>query len=440
MSGVIAIVGRPNVGKSTLFNRLVGYAKAIVDDQPGVTRDRNYARVELGGKSATLVDTGGFDLEVKQGIMAQVRRQTLLALEEADLILVLADGREGLNPHDRELLDVLRRSHKPFILAVNKIDGPEKEAALSDFYELGVEPVLPLSAAHGHGIRGLVECLAELLPPVEAEAAAEGLIRIAVIGRPNVGKSSLLNRLIGEERALVTEAPGTTRDPVDALIEHQGRRYLLVDTAGIRRRGRVSLKLEKYSVMRALRSLERCDVALILTDALEGITDQDAHVAGYALEQGRGVILVVNKWDAVKDKSAAGKKLKADLELKMNFLAFAPVLTASALTGLRVNQIFGLVDKVFAQFDSRFPTSQVNQVLSRALEAHPPPYVGRGRLKFYYATQAGTRPPTFVLFASRPDQVHFSYRRYLTNVFRQAFTLDKTPVRVLIRPHRQGKS
>jgi len=434
MSALVAIVGRPNVGKSTLFNRLVGYNKAMVDDQPGVTRDRNYAQVKVRGKPVTLVDTGGFDPDLKAGLTALVREQTMMALEEADLTVFLADGRQGLNPHDRELLDLLRRSGRPFLLAVNKIDGPEKEAALADFYALGVEPVWPVSAAHGYGVRDFIDYLAGLLPEAEEETPPEGLVRVGVIGRPNVGKSSLVNRLLGEERTLVAETPGTTRDPVDVTVEHRGRFYLLVDTAGIRRKGRVSLKLEKYSVMRALKSLERCDVALLLVDSVEGITDQDAHVAGYALDRGRGLILVFNKWDLIKDQRAELKKIKASLELKMKFLSFAPFLSVSALTGLRTGRIFGLIDEVFAQYSFRAPTGQVNRVLEQAVLAHIPPYVGRSRLKFYYGTQVSTRPPTFVLFANRPDKVHFSYQRYLTNSFREAFGLDKVPVRVLLRP------
>jgi len=437
MSALVAIVGRPNVGKSTLFNRLVGYNKAIVDDQPGVTRDRNYAQVKIGGKPVTLVDTGGFDPDLKEGLTTQVREQTLMALEEADLTVFLADGRQGLSPHDRDLLDILRRSGRPFLLAVNKIDGPEKETALSDFYALGVEPVWPVSAAHGYGVRDFIDHLAGLLPELEAEAPPADRVRVGVIGRPNVGKSSLVNRLIGEDRTLVAETPGTTRDPVDVTVKHGGRSYLLVDTAGIRRKGRVSLKLEKYSIMRALKILERCDVALLLIDSAEGVTDQDAHVAGYAVDRGRGLILVFNKWDLIKDQRTELKRVKAALDLKMKFLSFAPYLTVSALTGLRTGRIFGLIDEVFAQYSFRASTGRVNRVLEQAVQAHLPPYVGRRRLKFYYGTQVATRPPTFVLFANRPEKVHFSYQRYLANCFREAFGLDKVPVRVLLRPRQK---
>jgi GTP-binding protein len=439
VSSLVAIVGRPNVGKSTLFNRLVGYNKAIVDDLPGVTRDRNYAQVELDGRTITLVDTGGFDADDKDGLMAQVREQTLLALEEADLTVFLADGKQGLNPHDRELVEILRRSQRPFLVAVNKIDGPEKEGALGEFYELGVDRILALSSAHGYGIRDFQEQMLAMLPEGEETEPPVGVVRVAVIGRPNVGKSSLINRLIGQERALVADLPGTTRDPVDIQVERNGRHYMFVDTAGIRRKGKVSFKVEKFAVVRALKSLDRCDVALLLIDSLEGVTDQDAHVAGYAVEKGRAVILVFNKWDMVKDKRAAQKQIQDFYDLKMRFLSFAPHLTASAKTGMRVEKIFPMLDEVFEQYDRRVNTGQVNTVLQKALEAHTPPYVGRGRLKFFYASQTSTRPPTFVLFANRPDKVHFSYERYLANTFKEAFGFDKVPVRLIIRPRHKDK-
>jgi GTP-binding protein len=439
MRSLVAIVGRPNVGKSTLFNRLVGYSKAIVDDAPGITRDRNYAPVDLAGRPVTLVDTGGFDSAEKVGMMAQVRAQTLAAVEEADLIILLTDGKQGLSPHDRDLVDILRRGQRPFLLAVNKIDSPEKEDLLSEFHELGISPVLPISASHGYGVRSFVDHVADMLPELPRPDSLKDVVRVSVIGRPNVGKSSLINRLIGEERTLVTDIPGTTRDPVDIMVEREGRPYLFVDTAGIRRKGKVSHKVEKFSVMRSLRSLERSDVALLLVDAAEGVTDQDAHVAGYAVESGRAVILVFNKWDLVKEKNKAQKKIRGYFDLKLRFLSFAPYVTASALSGLRVERVFPLIDEVFEQFSTRFPTGQVNRVLEKAVEMHTPPYAGRGRLKFFYATQASVRPPTFVVFVNKPDKVHFSYHRYLSNTFREAFGLDKVPVRVLLRHRNKEK-
>lgn len=439
MGSILAIVGRPNVGKSTLFNRLVGFNKAIVDDMPGVTRDRNYAPLTLKDTTATLIDTGGFEPEGSLGIPALIRSQTLLAIEEADLTILLVDGKSGLNPLDYELIDILRRSEHPFLLVVNKIDGPELEHNLADFYSLGIEPVLPLSAAHGYGIHDFLDTLAEMLPSGEEAPVDEDLIRVSVIGRPNVGKSSLINRLIGQERILVSETPGTTRDPVDITIERDGRQFMFVDTAGIRRKGRVSFKIEKFAIVRALRSLERSDIALLLIDSVEGLTDQDAHVAGYALERGRGLILLFNKWDLVQDRRTRQKDIKKQLELKLRFLSYAPYLTASAKTGLRVEKIFTALEQVFSQYTTRVTTGQLNRVLEKTLKAHPPPYVGRRRLKFYYATQARTRPPTFILFVNQPGKVHFSYERYLVNSFREAFGLDKTSIKLIFRPRQNRR-
>jgi GTP-binding protein len=439
MRSILAIVGRPNVGKSTLFNRLVGFNKAIVDDMPGVTRDRNYGELQLKDSTVTLIDTGGFEAENSVGIPAQIRSQTLLAIEEADLTIILTDGKSGLNPHDYELIDILRRSGRPFLLAVNKIDGLEHEGKLADFYSLGIEPVLPLSSAHGYGIGDLLDTLDEMLPKGEEAPVDENLIRVSVIGRPNVGKSSLINRLIGQERTLVSEIPGTTRDPVDITIEREGRQFMFVDTAGIRRKGKVSFKIEKFAIVRALKSLERSDIALLLIDSVEGLTDQDAHVAGYALERGRGLILLFNKWDLIQDRRAQQVEIKKQMELKLRFLSYAPYLTASAKTGMGVEKIFKALEQVFSQYTTRVTTGQLNRVLGKAVEAHQPPYVGRQRLKFYYATQARTRPPTFVLFVNQPGKVHFSYERYLINSFRKAFGLDKTSIKLLLRPRQNRK-
>ena len=372
--------------------------------------------------------------------MAQVREQTLAALEEADLTVMMADGKQGLTPHDRELFGILRRSGRDFILVVNKIDGPEKEVALADFYELGAEDVLPVSAAHGYGVPSFLNELNSRLPVDDSSLEVEDYrTRVAVIGRPNVGKSSLVNKLLGSDRALVSAVPGTTRDPLDAVITRGDKEYVFVDTAGIRRKGRVSQKVEKFAVMRALRSLERADVALLLIDSVEGLTDQDAHVAGYALESGRGIILVFNKWDIVEDRNNARKRIGASLDLKMSFLSYAPRLFISAQTGRGLDKVFPVIDEVAAQLKSRQNTHQVNLVLEKAVAAHTPPYAGSHRLKFYYATQTNVSPPTFVVFANKPEKVHFSYQRYLANVFRDSFGLDKVPVRVKFKPRKKGK-
>ena len=431
---LVAIVGRPNVGKSTLFNRLAGSRTAIVDDQPGVTRDRNYARVEIRGRSVMIVDTGGILGEEEPGIMAGVRRQALAAIDEADLTVFLADGKDGLHPVDRELADLLRRSGRPFLLVVNKIDGVEKEDLLHDFYELGIEPILPLSAAHGYGIRDFLDILGDRLLEEAPEPESEDRIRLAVIGRPNVGKSSLVNRLAGAERSLVDDVPGTTRDPVDVTVEHRGRTFVLVDTAGIRRKGRVAHGVERLSVMRALSNLEDCDVALMLIDSSEGITEQDAHVAGYAVDRGRAVVLLFNKWDLIK-RPEEGRKLIADgMDLKMRFLDFAPRLNISALTGQSVQRIFPAVSRVFTQYTTKVGTGPLNRAIQDAVAAHTPPYAGRGRIKFFYATQTGIRPPSFVAFSNRSDQIHFSYHRYLVNRIRSTFGLTEIPIRLHFKP------
>ncbi len=434
MSALVALVGRPNVGKSTLFNRLVGQPLALVDDRPGVTRDRHYHALTLDDRQGTLIDTGGFDPTELDPLVGQIKAQALAALEEADLTVLVVDGREGPTPHDRELADLIRRSGRPYLVAVNKIDSFEKEIHLHEFHELGLDGLCPVSAAHGYGLREFKEALAPWLEPVpEEEDPDQAPPRVAIIGRPNAGKSSLVNRLCGEDRLVVDHRPGTTRDAVDVRIERRGRPYLLVDTAGVRRKGRVDEKLEKLSVMRALKSLDRADLAVLVVDALEGLSDQDAHIAGYAVERGRPVIILANKWDAVKRKDEAKKEIQRALDLKMAFLEKAPVLTASAKTGLRVEDLFALIDRILGQYRFRATTGEVNRVIEAAVEAHTPPHAGRGRLKFYYATQVSTKPPTFVVFANKPGEVHFSYRRFLVNRLKEAFGLDLVPVRLVLR-------
>jgi GTP-binding protein len=429
---VIALVGRPNVGKSSLFNRLLRRSAALVDDRPGVTRDRHYGRLSIDDRAGLLVDTGGFELAAEP-LSSPINEQIHLALLECDLAVLVVDGLLGRHPRDAELADLIRRSGRPSILAVNKIDSPEKEALALEFHGLGFEDLLPVSAAHGLGVSSLEDALYHYLseaPPMEEEQFAP---RIAVIGRPNAGKSSLINRLCGHNRLVVDPTPGTTRDAVDVTLEIKGRPYVLVDTAGVRRRGRVSEKLEKLSVLRALKSLEKCDVAFLVVDASEGLADQDAHIAGYAFERGRPIVLVVNKWDLISEKLEIRTAFQRDLELKMAFLEKAPWMTVSAKSGQGLNKLWPLVDRIMEQFASRAPTAEVNRVVSAAVEAHNPPYVGKGRLKFYYATQASTRPPSFVLFANHPEAVHYSYKRFLINRLKEAFNLDLIPVRVFFR-------
>jgi GTP-binding protein len=436
MKPIVALVGRPNVGKSTLFNRLTRTRDALVDDFPGVTRDRNYGDAEWDEVPFTVVDTGGFAGQVDDSFADAIRQQVFQAIEDADAVIMMMDGKYGLSPFDRDIVDRLRDAGKTVFYVVNKIDGPEQENALVDFYRLGLEKVYPLSAEHRYGLVDLLDALVKTFPP--STDAPRDEIKIAVVGRPNVGKSSLINRLIGQPRHLVSDIPGTTRDAVDSVLTHHGQQYRLIDTAGIRRKGKVSQKLEKFSIMKALRSLDRCDVALILIDASEGITDQDISVAGYAYDRGCGCIFLLNKWDLVEKDHRTVKAYTERLHMEAKFLTFAPVMTISALTGQRLQRIFQLVKEVYEQYAARIPTGRVNRILEQAMKDNEPSLHRGRRIKFYYATQASSQPPTFILFVNYPEAVHFSYRRYLLNQIRSAAGLDKTPVRLLLR-QRSGR-
>lgn len=430
MSAIVAIVGRPNVGKSTLFNRLLGRRIAIVDDFPGATRDRNYALVTRYDKPFTLVDTGGFEPVSRENLLAQMREQSRLAMEEADIILFVMDAREGLTPADQDVAAMLRRVEKPVFFVVNKVDGPAQETATGEFYALGADEFCLVSAEHGLGMGELTQLIQDALPEADPLEEEEPETRLAVVGRPNVGKSSLVNRLLGFERVVANPEAGTTRDSVDTRFVHQGKPYVLIDTAGIRRKGRVSLKLEKYSVIQALRSLDRCHIALVLIDAVEGITDQDLTIAGYAHERGRAVVLVVNKWDLVqKDNTTTGRFIK-DIRGAFKFLPDCPVHFVSAETGQRVARILADVAKVDREFSKRVATAELNRILKDAEISHPPPMFKGKRLKLFYMTQVAVRPPTFVLFVSRAEGIHFSYQRYLVNCLRQAFGFIGCPIRL----------
>lgn len=433
---VIAIVGRPNVGKSTLFNRMSRSNQALVGDLPGVTRDRNYAQLTWEEKTFTLVDTGGYVVSESSDLEDLTREQILQALDEADIILFVADAKTGLHPEDSELVDLLRRTAKPVFFAVNKVDGPEQERNLADFYELGLDRIYPTSAAHGYGIGQLLSELAAFVPETRDDLGddqAQEAIKVAIIGRPNVGKSTLVNHLLGTQRVIVSATPGTTRDAVDSVLEQRGQRYLLIDTAGIRRKGRIREKLEKISIMRALQSIDRSHVSMILLDALEGITDQDLHIAGYIQERYRGCIVGINKWDAVENDRKQTTRLLEEVRDRFRFFPFAPIITFSALSGKRVARIIPTVREVFLQYNRRITTGILNRGLAEALRKHEPPVVKGRRLKFFYATQASTKPPTFVLFCNYPDSIHFSYERYLTNQLRDTFGLDKSPIRLIFR-------
>ena len=438
---IVALVGRPNVGKSTLFNRITKTRKAIVDSTPGVTRDRHYERVNWDDRYFILIDTGGLDTDDSDNMVSIIRSQTLQAIEEADIILFLLDAREGLTPADHEVAELLRKTAKPIYHVVNKIDGPELETTLlPQFYELGVETLWPVAAEHGYGVRDLLQEVSEQLKKsAEVSPPDTNRIRIAFFGRPNVGKSSLINRLVGEERMVVSDIPGTTRDSVDIILTQKNKSYLLIDTAGIRRRGKVTGKLEKFSVMRALSALERCDLALLLIDAGEGITEQDTKVIGYTQDSGRACILVINKWDLVRGDKKKQKHILTEVEMATPFVGFAPTLTVSALTGGGVKQIFPTVQSVYSQYQQKFRTNRLNLLLRDAVDSHPPAMHQGKRLKFYYTTQIGTKPPTFVIMTNYPKGVHFSYYRYLTNQFRKGLGLDKTPVKIVLKERKRKK-
>jgi GTP-binding protein len=439
MKPIIAIVGRPNVGKSTLFNRIAGGKKAIVADEPGVTRDRNYADVEWDGKAFTLIDTGGFEPVSKDRIFIQMREQCQLAMDEADVILFLMDGKQGLTPSDQEIANILRRQNKLVFYIVNKIDGPKHEEKVFEFYGLGAEQIYSLSAEHRYGVDGLMDEVIKILPKLTEEKWDRDAAKVAVIGRPNVGKSSLINRLLGYKRVIVDEAPGTTRDAIDTFFERNGKKYILIDTAGIRRKSRISLRLEKYSIVEALRTIDQCHVALLLLDSKEGVTDQDAHIGGFIHEKGKGCILVVNKWDLVEKNSQTMIDFKKRVYGDLKYLSYAPILFISALTGQRVPKILDMVDEVAEQAEKRILTSQLNKYLEQWVEHSPPPLYRNRNVKLNYMTQVSAGPPTFVVYTNFPDGIHSSYERYLINQMRETFGFEGVPVRLQFRKKRKGR-
>ncbi|MFH7319980.1 ribosome biogenesis GTPase Der [Desulfurivibrio sp. D14AmB] len=433
---LVALIGRPNVGKSSLFNRIAGSRKAIVDPTPGVTRDRHYEKVTWNERTFMLIDTGGIESDQESRINPLIQEQTRLAVAEADMVLFLLDGREGVMPEDRDVVDILRRSGKRVLYLVNKIDAPDQAARLlPPFYELGVDQLWPLSAAHGLGLSDVLDQVVAELPPDQAAESAPppDTIKIAFIGRPNVGKSSLVNRLLGEERMVVSDLPGTTRDSVDTMLTKGDKNYLLIDTAGIRRKGKVRERVEKFSVVRALHTLERCDLALILIDAEEGVTEQDTKVIGYGLERGRACLVLLNKWDLLKSDRKRQEHLLAEVERAVHFAGYAPVHKVSALTGIGIGKLFPLLDKVHEQYSREFSTPRLNKILSEAVAAHPPAMHKGRRLKLYYVTQISSRPPTLIIFANDPKGIHFSYSRFLVNRFRDALGLDQVPLRIFFR-------
>ncbi len=431
---VVALVGRPNVGKSTLFNRITKSRKALVDPTPGVTRDRHYERVTWNNKSFMLVDTGGIDEHSDDIMVDHITGQAMSAIDEADIILFLMDGIEGPTPVDHEVADLLRKSQKTVFHVINKIDGPEQELdRLTPFYELGVEKLWAVSAEHSFGFYTLLQDLCEKVKNVEDDHIPEDVIRVAFLGRPNVGKSSMINRILGQERMVVSNVSGTTRDSVDTLLTHGKYSYYLIDTAGIRRKGKTTEKLEKFSILKALGVLERCDIAVVLIDAEEGITEQDATVIGYTQEQGRALILLVNKWDLIKDDKIRQERLMAEIAMAVPFVGFSPILKVSALTGYGVKLLCPTIGSVYRQYCSTFPTASLNRLLRDAVEDHSPPIYKNKRLKFYYTSQIGSKPPRFIVMTNSYKGVHFSYKRYLTNRFREGLGLDKVPVQLIFK-------
>jgi GTP-binding protein len=440
----VVIVGRPNVGKSTLFNRLAGKRKALIHDLPGMTRDRLSDVVALDdGRRYELTDTGGLEYgdSPMSAFAGEIRAQAKRALQNADLILFVVDGAAGVMAEDRDIAQELRPDAARTLLVVNKVDRKDAEESVPEFYELGFERVIAISAEHGAGVDDVVDAIGEIVPAesVEEETSEDAPVRLAIIGRPNVGKSSLLNRLLGDERAVVSPISGTTRDAIDSELARGGRRYTIIDTAGIRRKGKTTDEAEKLAVISARKAIERSEVALVMIDAIDGVTAQDATVAGYAEEAGKGALILVNKWDAEEHTPHDAKKFEDDVRFKLKFLAYAPLEFISAKTGRRVEKLFARIDEIAAGYRKRFRTSDLNAILERALQQHNPPAVrGRPR-RFYYATQLRAQPPTIALFSNMDEPLHFSYRRYLENQFREALALVGCPVHFVIRARKGMK-
>ena len=433
---LVAIIGRPNVGKSTLFNKILGAKTAIVDDVPGVTRDRNYADAAYRDRAFRLVDTGGLDPSASTGMSALIRRQSELAVAEADILVLLLDGRSGLTPSDLDVVKLLRGITKPVFVAVNKIDTPKADPLVADFYQLGKEELYPISAEHGIGVAELLDAIYPLLPAGDEAGNLSQLPKIAVVGRPNVGKSTLVNAVLGEDRVVVSDIPGTTRDPIDSLVTHGNTRYLFTDTAGIRRRGKIDRGIEGYSVMRSLCAIGRSDLAVLVLDGSEGVTEQDTKIAGAILKQGRACLLWINKWDLRTGDADARKDFELQLHRLLPFLTWAPVVYGSALKSNSLSALFTAIDDVYGMFVKRVPTGALNTWLQTLLVAHPLP-VRKGKpskvTKSAFMTQVTTKPPAFALFVGHPQDVTPAYVRYLENQLRDAYGFSGTPLRILVR-------
>ena len=438
---IVAIVGRPNVGKSTLFNKLTGQRLAIVEDTPGVTRDRIFCDCEWCGHKFLLVDTGGIEPNIDDGLLAHMREQAQIAIDSADCIIMVGEIGAGVTAQDQDIAGMLMRSGKPVILAVNKCDKVgEPPMELYDFYSLGIGDVVPISSVHGHGTGDLLDTVCENLHFDDNDEEEEDRIPVAVIGRPNVGKSSLINHILGENRLIVANEAGTTRDAIDTMVENQYGKFIFTDTAGLRKRGTVERGVERYSVLRSLAAVERSRVCVIMIDATVGFTEQDSKVAGYAHDQGKACIIAVNKWDAVEKDSYTMDKMRKQLEEDFSFMSYAPILFISAKTGQRLDKLFETIQYVDVQNGTRIPTGALNEMLARSTARVQPPSDKGKRLKIFYITQSSTRPPTFVAFVNQKALFHFSYQRYIENQIRENFGLTGTPMRLLIREHGDGSA
>ena len=438
---IVAIVGRPNVGKSTLFNKLTGQRLAIVEDTPGVTRDRIFCDCEWCGHKFLLVDTGGIEPNIDDGLLAHMREQAQIAIDSADCTIMVGEIGAGVTAQDQDIAGMLMRSGKPVILAVNKCDKVgEPPMELYDFYSLGIGDVVPISSVHGHGTGDLLDTVCENLHFDDNDEEEEDRIPVAVIGRPNVGKSSLINHILGENRLIVANEAGTTRDAIDTMVENQYGKFIFTDTAGLRKRGKVESGVERYSVLRSLAAVERSRVCVIMIDATVGFTEQDSKVAGYAHDQGKACIIAVNKWDAVEKDSYTMDKMRKQLEEDFSFMSYAPILFISAKTGQRLDKLFETIQYVDVQNGTRIPTGALNEMLARSTARVQPPSDKGKRLKIFYITQSSTRPPTFVAFVNQKALFHFSYQRYIENQIRENFGLTGTPMRLLIREHGDGSA
>ena len=438
---IVAIVGRPNVGKSTLFNKLTGQRLAIVEDTPGITRDRIFCDCEWCGHKFLLVDTGGIEPNIDDGLLAHMREQAQIAIDSADCIIMVGEIGAGVTAQDQDIAGMLMRSGKPVVLAVNKCDKVgEPPMELYDFYSLGIGDIVPISSVHGHGTGDLLDTVCENLHFDDNDEEEEDRIPVAVIGRPNVGKSSLINHILGENRLIVANEAGTTRDAIDTMVENQYGKFIFTDTAGLRKRGKVESGVERYSVLRSLAAVERSRVCVIMIDATVGFTEQDSKVAGYAHDQGKACIIAVNKWDAVEKDSYTMDKMRKQLEEDFSFMSYAPILFISAKTGQRLDKLFETIQYVDVQNGTRIPTGALNEMLARSTARVQPPSDKGKRLKIFYITQSSTRPPTFVAFVNQKALFHFSYQRYIENQIRENFGLTGTPIRLLIREHGDGSA